>query len=69
MVKSYFSILADFFNLHIIQFYRCGSSEDLHGNFQFLLLVVYFFDYAVEIVEWSFDDLDGLANDERFAHA
>src|ERR1043165_3957620 len=62
-------ILAQFLNLHVIQLYRRRTAEDLHRYFQFLLLVVHFFNDTIEVVERSFDDLDSFTNDKWLTHA
>ena len=61
--------LADLFYLHVVQFYRCRTTEYLYRYFQFFLLVIHLFDHTIEIIEWSFNDLDRFTNNKRLTHA
>lgn len=56
--------LSLFSDLIVVKFKRGLTTEDLDHNLKFLLLHVDFLHNAVEVLEWTVVDLDGLANHE-----
>src|ERR1700722_1820832 len=61
--------LRDLLHLHIVQLYRRRTTEDLHRHLSLFLLIIYFLDDPIEIVERPLDDLDRFTDNERLAHA
>lgn len=61
--------LGDLFYLHVVEFHRCSTTEDLYYHLEFLLLLVDLFYGTIEVVERSVNDLNGLTNDIWFCVA
>jgi len=50
------------FDLPVLEFNRCGATENRNGNTQFAALRIDFFDNPILILERAVGDLDGLTN-------